>query len=62
MNETHSAVNSEIILDKLKKYKFEVLKNITFNPISDLMNYYGIKLINGNDWGRQLFSLCKIKK
>ena len=30
--------------------------------ISNLMKYYGIKIIDGDDWGRQIFMFSKVIK
>jgi ubiquinone/menaquinone biosynthesis C-methylase UbiE len=55
MNETHTVMNSKILQNDMIEFNFEPVVNICFNPITNLMKYYGIELIEGNDWGRQLF-------
>ena len=55
MNETHTVMNSKILQNHMLEFNFEPVVNISFNPISNLMRYYGIELIEGSDWGRQLF-------
>ena len=55
MNETHTVMNSKIFQNDMIECNFDPVINISFNPISNLMKYYGIELIEGDDWGRQLF-------
>ena len=62
MNETHVALNSNDLAKTLRNHNFDIKTNIFFNPISNLMKFYGMELISDNDWGRQLFIVAKIEK
>jgi len=55
MNETHTIMNSKLFSNDIEEFKFIPKINIEFNQITNLMNYYGIKLISGDSWGRQLY-------
>lgn len=55
MNETHTVINQDSFASELEAFNFKVKINLSFNPISKIMDYYGIKLIKGEDWGRQVF-------
>ena len=59
MDETHTVINSERFAKDLESNGFAVEVNIPFNPITDLMSYYGIKLVKGDFWGRQIFVLAR---
>ena len=59
MNETHTVINANEFTKDMIRFGLKPKVNISFNPISNLMSYYGIKIIDGNDWGRQLFILSK---
>tara|TARA_B100001093_G_scaffold517863_1_gene600748 strand:+ start:1490 stop:2308 length:819 start_codon:yes stop_codon:yes gene_type:complete len=59
MNETHTVLSQEELSYDLKENNYEIKVNIAFNPITNLMNFYNIKLVEGNDWGRQLFILAE---
>ena len=52
MDETHTVINPEKFAEELEVNGFSVEVNIPFNPITDLMRYYGIKLTKGDVWGR----------
>jgi len=62
MNETHIVIEASELEQDLTNYALQPEINISFNPISDIMNYYGMKILDGDDWGRQLFNLSKIIK
>ena len=62
MNETHIVIEASELEQDLTNYGLQPEINISFNPISDIMNYYGMKILDGDDWGRQLFNLSKIIK
>ena len=62
MNETHTVINAKDFEKDMIEYGLKPEVNIAFNPISNLMDYYGIKILNGKDWGRQLFILSKVIK
>ena len=55
MNETHTIMNSKLFSNDIEEFKLFPKINIEFNEITNLMNYYGINLISGNSWGRQLY-------
>ena len=59
MDETHTVINPEKFAGELEVNGFSVEVNIPFNPITDLMHYYGIKLTKGDVWGRQIFVLAR---
>jgi len=59
MNETHTVINPERLAKDLKINGFSIEVNIPFNPITDLMSYYGIRLVKGDSWGRQIFVLAR---
>jgi len=59
MNETHLSLNLNDISKYISQFGFKEEKSCFFNPISNLMKYYGIELISENDWGRQLFLVMK---
>lgn len=61
MNETHTVVNQKNFGEELESLGFNIKTNIEFNPIINLMDYYGIKLINSDSWGRQLFMVATPK-
>lgn len=58
MNETHTVINQSSFAGELEDFNFKVKINLSFNPISKMMDYYGIKLIEGEDWGRQVFMIA----
>ncbi len=58
MNETHTVINQDSLAGELEAFNFTVKINLSFNPISKMMDYYGIKLIEGEDWGRQVFMIA----
>ena len=58
MNETHTVINQDSFATELEAANFRVKINLAFNPISKMMDYYGIKLIEGEDWGRQVFMIA----
>ena len=62
MNETHTIINANEFEKDLVEFGLVPEVNIPFNPISNLMKYYGIRITNGEDWGRQLFILSKLNK
>lgn len=55
MNETHTVINQKEFGKELEELGFRVKTNISFNPISNMMKYYGINLVDGECWGRQVF-------
>ena len=59
MNETHTVLSQESLSNDLINYNYDIKVNIEFNSIKSLMNFYGIKLTEGEDWGRQLFILAE---
>ena len=48
-------MSSKLFSNDIEEFKFFPKINIEFNQITNLMNYYGINLISGNSWGRQLY-------
>ena len=52
-------INPERLAKDLKINGFSIEVNIPFNPITDLMSYYGIRLVKGDSWGRQIFVLAR---
>lgn len=61
MNETHTIMNSKLFSNDIEEFQFIPKINIEFNQITNLMNYYGINLISGNSWGRQLYIQSEYK-
>ncbi len=59
MNETHTVLSQESLTNDLIAYNYDIKVNIEFNSIKNLMDFYGVKLIEGTDWGRQLFILAE---
>ena len=62
MNETHTVINADDFEKDMVEFGLRPQVSIPFNPISNLMKYYGIKIIDGDDWGRQIFMLSKVIK
>lgn len=62
MNETHTVINANEFEKEMVQFGLNPKINIPFNPISNLMKHYGIKIIDGEDWGRQIFMLSKVIK
>ena len=62
MNETHTVINENEFEKDMVQFGLKPKINIPFNPISDLMKYYDIKIIDGEDWGRQIFIMSKVIK
>ena len=61
MNETHLSLNLNELDRYISQFGFEKKIACYFNPITSLMNYYGIELLSNNDWGRQFFLVMKKK-
>lgn len=59
MNETHTIMHKDEIIDDLESNSFEVIDWIPFNDISMLMQRYGIKLTNGQSWPRQFLCISQ---
>ena len=55
MNETHCIVDPNEVKQTLSKFNLKVDNVESFNPISDLMKFYGIRLVQSSDWDRQIF-------
>lgn len=55
MNETHTVINQQEFAAELEDLGFNIKTNIEFNPIENMMKYYGVELIKGRTWGRQVF-------
>ena len=62
MNETHTVINADDFEKDMVEFGLRPQVSIPFNPISNLMKYYDIKIIDGDDWGRQIFMLSKVIK
>lgn len=58
MNETHTVINEDEFADELEELNFKVRVSMPFNPITKMMDYYGIRLLEGEDWGRQVFMIA----
>lgn len=54
MEETHTVINDDEVTADLASCGFHVAKCESFNCISNLMGNYGIELVNGNLWNRQV--------
>jgi len=57
--ETHTILNKEKIKNYLEDLPFVCDSWIPFNRIEKMMKFYGIKLINGEGWERQFFSILR---
>ena len=55
MNETHTVINQKEFSNELEALGFDIKTSLEFNPIENMMEYYGIELVNGEGWGRQVF-------
>lgn len=55
MNETHTVINQKEFAKELEELGFDIKTSLDFNPIEDMMKYYGVELVDGNGWGRQVF-------
>lgn len=55
MNETHTVINQKEFSEELEALGFDIKTSLEFNPIENMMKYYGIELVNGEGWGRQVF-------
>ena len=58
MNETHTVINQQEFSIQLEDLGFNIITNLEFNPIENMMKYYGIELVNGKSWGRQVFIMA----
>lgn len=54
MIESHIIINGDRLQKDLEDYKYRVSVNESYNPITIMMDFYGIKLLEGDDWGRQI--------
>ena len=61
MNETHTVINQQEFSKELEDLGFNITTNVEFNPIENMMKYYGIELVNGESWGRQVFIVASPK-
>jgi len=58
MNETHTVINQKEFAKELEDLGFDIKTSLDFNPIEDMMKYYGVELVDGNGWGRQVFMVA----
>ena len=58
MNETHTVINQEEFSNELDELGFIIKTDLEFNPIENMMKYYGIELVEGTGWGRQVFIIA----
>ena len=58
MNETHIVINQEDFSKELEGLGFDIKTSLDFNPIENMMQYYGIELVDGKGWGRQVFMIA----
>ena len=58
MNETHTVINQEEFSNELDELGFVIKTDLEFNPIENMMKYYGIELVEGTGWGRQVFIIA----
>ena len=61
MNETHTVINQKDFSDELKGLGFDIKTDLEFNPIENMMSYYGINLVDCPGWGRQVFMIATPK-
>jgi len=59
MKETHTVMRRNELEKDLAEGGFRIEKWITFNPITDIMRYYSVELVEGDDWDRQFMSIAK---
>ena len=62
MNETHTVINQKDFASELDALGFDIKVDMEFNPIKNMMNYYGVEAIDGEDWGRQVFMIASPRR
>ena len=58
MNETHTVINQKEFSKELNELGFTIKTDLAFNPIENMMKYYGVELVDGDGWGRQVFIIA----
>ena len=59
MNETHTVMDPEVFGKTLDSAGFKTTVIRPFNPITRMMDHYGIDLVKGDDWGRQFIMVAE---
>ena len=59
MKETHTIMKKGELFDDIKRAGFMIDHWVPFNPIIKLMNFYGIRLVKGDSWNRQLMLVSR---
>ena len=59
MQETHTVMRKDELLEDLEASGLHVSQWIPFNPIEGLMKYYSIEFIDGRSWERQFMLMAR---